>query len=438
MESELPEQKKVKPPKTPEELADIAYLERLHESDISKMVKLPPLMLVKVTRVKPIPKSGDRYDMVTVSAGLFKSWEVAVERGSAKPGELFVSFAFASTLPYDRFANRLQKYGFKKKSFQVAYKKLDVRILPRVKRTVFTLNPCVLIPLSEFPEFEDEAVGTDLSKAAGAKTEAEMRKMVEGFTETEEYKEAKRAKNRDDRRKQAAKKEREFSAARENLDALCHAPDFVSQTKIPELKDRQQEFAESADRTFEITEKVTGENMTVFYNEDYDPDHPVHVCVNGMDLRYDPKSFWWKVAQKSGIVDALPSLGHDYVFEGVVVGPYVRGGRFEYHNEDEFLVFDIFDAGMNRILPPDERRKLCEDYEIPHVPVVATGFRFFREFRNATIAAKAADGNSAKGRARQGIVCRSDDGRFPEVWVQVTSPKYIEYLKKDRRAGVQR
>ena len=76
--SELQEEK---PEKTPEELAEIAYLDKLRSCEGEAMpVGLPLACVVKVVAYEEVPKANEQYALVTVEGRDGRTWRLCVRR----------------------------------------------------------------------------------------------------------------------------------------------------------------------------------------------------------------------------------------------------------------------------------------------------------------------------------------------------------------------
>ena len=150
-----------KPPKTPEELAAIAYLDKLRACEGEAMPKgLPLACVVKVVGYEEIPKANEQYALATVEGRDGRTWRLCIRRYYLEEGmrALFVSADAALPTDDERFANadvcklheRVYRFGFGVKVR---------RAVPFVKRNIYRNNCGVLYPLDDFHELLKARVG---------------------------------------------------------------------------------------------------------------------------------------------------------------------------------------------------------------------------------------------------------------------------------------
>ena len=156
--SELQEEK---PPKTPEVLAAIAYLDKLRSCEGETMPKgLPLACVVKVVGYDEVPKAGEQYAMATVAGRDGRTWRLCIRRYYIEEGmrALFVSYDALLPEGDERFDNldvcklheRVFRFGF---GVKVRCK------VPFVKRNVYRNNCGILYPLDDFHELATAKVG---------------------------------------------------------------------------------------------------------------------------------------------------------------------------------------------------------------------------------------------------------------------------------------
>ena len=149
-----------KPPKTAEDLAAIAYLDKLRFGEGEKPPEnLPLACIVKVVDYEEVPKANERYAMVRVEGPDERTWRLCVYRHGAKVGKNYLFVSGEAALPMDdRFRNpdvctvkeKVYKYGF---GIKVR------RLLPHVKKNIYHHNSGVLYPVSAFKELKGKRAG---------------------------------------------------------------------------------------------------------------------------------------------------------------------------------------------------------------------------------------------------------------------------------------
>ena len=161
------QEKGEKPEKTPEELAEIAYLDKLRTCEGEAMpTGLPLACVVKVIAYEEVPKASEQYAMATVEGRDGRTWRLCIRRNYLEEGmrALFVSHDALLPENDERFDSldvcklheRVFRFGFGVKArFKV----------PFVKRNVYRNNCGVLYPLDDFHELLKAQVG-DVCAAA--------------------------------------------------------------------------------------------------------------------------------------------------------------------------------------------------------------------------------------------------------------------------------
>jgi ATP-dependent RNA circularization protein (DNA/RNA ligase family) len=115
--------------------------------------------------------------------------------------------------------------------------------------------------------------------------------------------------------------------------------------------------------------------------------------------------------------------GKEYAIQGEVVGPGINKCKNK-ETEYKFLCFRIWDIKNQKWLNPKDTIFFCEKFQIPHVQIVKDDFAFFDEITTMEDALKFAEGKTAEGHEREGIVCKTvDDGPFASF--KIVSNKYL-------------
>ena len=150
-------------PKTPEDLAAIAYLDKLRACDGEAMpVGLPLACVVKIVAYEEVPKASEQYAMATVEGRDGRTWRVCVRRYYLEEGmrALFVSHAALLPEGDERFDN-LDVCKLHERVFRFGFGVKERRKIPFVKRNVYRNNCGVLYPLDDFHELLKAEVGDD-------------------------------------------------------------------------------------------------------------------------------------------------------------------------------------------------------------------------------------------------------------------------------------
>ena len=150
--------------KTPEDLAAIAYLDRLRNGEGEAMpVNLPRACVVEVTDYEEVPKANEKYAMVAVTDGT-RSWKMCINRYYLDAGmrALFVSEDAAIPIDDERFDN-LDAVKLKERVFNFGFGVKVRHFVVHVKHVIYRFNCGILYPLDDFHEILDAPLGTDVS-----------------------------------------------------------------------------------------------------------------------------------------------------------------------------------------------------------------------------------------------------------------------------------
>ena len=165
-----------RPPKTAEDLAAIAYLDKLRSGEGEKPPEnLPLACIVKVLESEDVPKANEAYSMVRVEGPEGRTWRLCVYRGQAKVGKNCLFVSGNAALPVeDRWRNpdactvkeKVYKYGFGMKARM---------LLPHVKRNIYRHNCGVLYPVSDFKELKGKRAGMVVATLLGLEDAEDMK-----------------------------------------------------------------------------------------------------------------------------------------------------------------------------------------------------------------------------------------------------------------------
>lgn len=400
-------------------MAQIAFLDELRASDYAAQPERPVAVVVKVTSVCDVPKAGNQYALAEVSDGTV-AWKVCLPRGMVKARQRALFVSEDAVLPMD------ERYRCGKPPIanQRNLKGGIPMLTPIVRRNVYRANQGVLYPVAAFPELKKCAVGDVVADILHILSEKQQkaekeRRIADELARAKANKAAKKARAAEQRR------DDQTLEWRENYETIGPAPDFVQKTALDPIEESPELFEQYTDCLFEVTEKMCGLNLSVYCDRSGNPDNPIGVCVNGQEIKDDPKEFHWSLIRRFGVDAALLRCSHDLVVEGVVIGPGIRGGRFVGYRSNEFRIFDIYDITEERQFQPVERKVFCKEFKLLHVPIIAYHQQMFAKCPTLEDIRAYANGRTYYGYPRRGIVLRSEDESL-NVWVQVSNPNFHE------------
>ena len=153
-----------KPPKTPEDLAAIAFLDSLRTGNGETPPEgLPLACIVRIEERVDVPKAHEAYALVRVAGPAGRTWRLCVFRSAARVGERALFIHSDAALPVeDRYRNS-DVCTVKEKVYKFGADGNERRLLPHVKRHIYGANSGVLYPLALFPELAYRGVGEDVT-----------------------------------------------------------------------------------------------------------------------------------------------------------------------------------------------------------------------------------------------------------------------------------
>lgn len=214
-------------------------------------------------------------------------------------------------------------------------------------------------------------------------------------------------------------------------DALGKFPsDYIPKTDEERIQNLGDWFEKMKGRVWQVSCKHDGTSCTIAFSPTIDFDNPNIVCSRNLRLKHETADgkipVYWQVAEKYGIIDKLGDLfvgGLEYAIQGEVVGPGINKCKNK-ETEYKFLCFRIWDIKNQKWVNPQATVELCKKLQIPHVQIVKDDFAFFDEITTMEDALKFAEGKTAEGHEREGIVCKTvDHGPFASF--KVVSNRYL-------------
>lgn len=176
----------------------------------------------------------------------------------------------------------------------------------------------------------------------------------------------------------------------------------TDQERIQNLA-KELEIWRSPKFTWEVTEKLEGSSCTFFMNFD----NEFEVCSRNLSLKRDENNAYWKAAISNDVENKIRDLKMNIAIQGEIVGPNIQGNLYKL-NDVKFFVFDIYDAEKGSYMSPHDRRQLCEQMGLEHVPVINTDFVITQDMQGIL---DMADGTSIihDKILREGLVFKCND-----------------------------
>lgn len=199
-------------------------------------------------------------------------------------------------------------------------------------------------------------------------------------------------------------------------------PYFIPKTDQERIQNlsRSLEKWNAEKHHWQVTEKIDGSSMTVFYK-----DGEVGVCSRNLELKNDGTSTFWETAKSEGLVEKLIAVGKNIALQGELIGGRIQGNAYKV-DKFQFHLYDIFDIDTQQYLTPRDVEGTALQLNIRHVPVLEQFTTF--DVRMEDLIAYA-EGKSVVGAKpeREGLVFKSLTE--PGTSFKVISNKWL--LKND-------
>lgn len=206
---------------------------------------------------------------------------------------------------------------------------------------------------------------------------------------------------------------------------------FANGVLVHNCQNLTEYFTTMVGRKFEVTEKSDGTSCTMMYCPSADEERPFRVCSRNNDLKRETAqgvSPLWLIAEKYEVEKHLKELYEETGAELVIQGEYVGIGIQKNRDKlkcNDWLVFRIYDIKAQSFVPPKYRRDLCEKWGLHHVRVIDESMDVFAKFHTCDELLKFAEGKTANGNEREGLVFKATDGIDPWCSFKAVSNRYL-------------
>lgn len=342
------------------------------------MRKLASIRLVD--DILPI-ENADRLEQAVIGG-----WRVVVGKGEFKKGDEVVYFEIDSALPVED-----ERFSFLKERCLKKWMKYGELVLETIRIKSIKLRGVIsqgiVMKKNIFPEIEGKNVGEDVTE----------------ILKVEHYDEL------------AEKMGRITGSARIAGNAKGVFPSYITSRTDEERLQNLTEYFDGRmdDVEFEATEKADGSSMTVIYSPSSRENDPCFVCSRNLELKDEENNTFWEAERKYCILKKLEEMYRETGIEAAVqmelVGPGVNGNR-DMFEEHEVRVFRIFNINDRRWFTPEERYRICEKLNLPHVKVIKKNWKVFKELKSMEDFLEFVKGKTDRGFEREGIVFKNNHG----------------------------
>ena len=246
-------------------------------------------------------------------------------------------------------------------------------------------------------------------------------------------------------------------------------PSFIRKTDQERVQNCINQLSTLSDETFEVSIKLDGSSMTVFYVGNDSP-HYEHiladqeirklrgksklgklwykfrkaiglekapkffdgVCSRNIQLDINDKNHFSAYVREHGMLEALRTGGMNIAVQGELIAPCIQG-NYEQVQGFEYYVYDIFDIDKQEYLKPSLARVITAQLGFKYVPVIRENVRLSdiyegtdsRELVDAILTYAEGPGMN-KGVKREGVVMKGNSTDFS---MKAVSQSYL--IKKE-------
>ena len=373
--------------------------------------------IVEIESCEPIPDT----DRLSVAMMKGKGWKVVIVRDEFKPGDLAIYCEIDAFLPADdpRYAFLRDRCLRKFVSKGGNVLREGIRIKTCKLRGVVSQG--LLMPLDKFPEVTDRIIWN----AEKQKDEFDEGETGEGLVDAvgADLTELLHVEHYDEVKEQLQPQTGNPISA----DAMGNFPTaFCPKTDEPRLQGLTEYFDTMKGKLFEVTEKRDGSSISFGYCPMIDAENPFMVCSRNLRLKSEKADgtvpMMWQTVRALGLdwkCETAPNLMFQAEFCGMGVN-----GNADRLNEYTIEVFRVYDVEKQEFIEAEDRRALCSVMDIPHVPVIEPALDVFNRFHNIDEILPYADGKTARGNPREGIVFKEVGTTHP-ISFKVVSNNYL-------------
>lgn len=310
-----------------------------------------------------------------IEAAVIDGWEVVVKKGQFAVGDLCVYFEIDSFVPgsdprYAAFSERFITWEGKQ----------GMRV--KTVRLRKQLSQGLVMPLSDYPEISEPHENMDVTDIL----------KIEKWEPAEEKQSNAGGANFDGRNKT-----RSF-------------PFFIRKTDQERVQNRVNMMPKFADHSFEVSIKLDGSSMTVYYvspnslvYDEIQADvvaakvakmNPLQklwyniksafgftgldktiagVCSRNVDVGLDGDNHFSQYVREHGVMEALENYceanGLALAIQGELVAPSIQE-NYEKVDKPEFYVYSIFNIDAQEYMLPAQARLVVQDLGLNYVPVL--------------------------------------------------------------------
>ena len=244
-------------------------------------------------------------------------WSVVVKKNEFQVGDACVYFEIDSFLPLSD-----ERFSFLAKNKIIWNEREGVRL--RTLKLRGQISQGLILPLSVFPEIAvfqgmDQDPNTDLAQVLGVeKWEAVIPASLSGEVEGE-------------------------------------FPAFIRKTDQERIQNMPELLVSDVNEEFEVSIKLDGSSMTVFYNEDSSG-----ICTRNWWIKESASNSLWRIARHDGLLSSLAAYGRKLALQGEIIGEGIQANPEKLRGQ-HFYLFDIYDIEQGQYLGKQARAQVIAD-----------------------------------------------------------------------------
>lgn len=206
--------------------------------------------------------------------------------------------------------------------------------------------------------------------------------------------------------------------------AKGYFPEFIRKTDQERIQNHFKTMQpEHFEDVYEVTLKLDGSSMTVFVK-----DGVYGVCSRNLELKMvddeglpiNQENAFIKKAAELGLESKLLAYSKNIALQGELWGVGING-NWEGVNHHEYSVFDVFDIDSQSYLSAHERKQVCEDLNLQHVPVLE--YSNLSTFNSVQDFLQYAERPSINNKVAEGVVFKSTTN--PNYSFKAVSNSYL-------------
>ena len=187
-------------------------------------------------------------------------------------------------------------------------------------------------------------------------------------------------------------------------------PSFIPKTdqeRVQNLSTKTKQTITSSNTPYEITEKLDGSSMTIYYNSG-----TWGVCSRNVDLKLDQEGntfvdMFNRIITSPRFADNWTNLQFNFAIQGELIGPNIQGNQYNL-SQHEFYVFDIFNINTQSYLSSQYRLAICQELGLQHVPIISKSSTITEDYF-ANILSTAEGTSALNNSEREGLVYKEID-----------------------------